>query len=443
MPLNCLIMGAAGRDFHNFQTFLRGRPEFRVRAFTAAQIPFIDQRTFPRQLAGEAYEDDIPIVPEDQLATLIDDLDIDLVFFSYSDVSYEEIMHQASRVQACGASFVLLGPSQTQLISTLPVIAVTAVRTGAGKSPISQFLARHLQTGGRAPGILRHPMPYGDLNRQSVQRLANPEDLALHQCTIEECEEYEPYLNQGLVIFAGVDYAAILNAAEAESDVILWDGGNNDFSFIKPDLSVVVVDALRPGHETAYYPGETNLRTADIVVINKVEQADRQALEVTLTNIAALNSTATVLKGELDIHVDQPDLIKDANVLVVEDGPTLTHGGMTHGAGYLAAQKFAARELIDPRVTAVGSVAEVLKRYPALKPVVPALGYSPQQCAELTTTIETSAADVVVDASPAGLQRILQLSKPVVRVRYSFRQVDGPSLTTLVDDMIARATNAG
>lgn len=336
---NCIIMGAAGRDFHNFQTFFRERPEFHVRAFTATQIPFIESRSFPRELAGENYDADIPIHLEGDLPELIQRLDIDFVFLAYSDLSHTDVMHVASLVQACGASFVLLGPQHTQLSSTKPVISVTAVRTGAGKSPISQMLGRHLTAVGHRVGILRHPMPYGDLRRQTVERLASAQDLDRFECTIEEREEYEPYIDSGLVVYAGVDYRQILAQAEAESDVILWDGGNNDFSFVRPGLSIVVVDALRPGHETSYYPGETNLRSADIVVINKVGRAQAETLAGLRDRVQHISPDAQVIEADLEIAVDRPELITGHRVLVVEDGPTLTHGGMSYGAGMIAAEK--------------------------------------------------------------------------------------------------------
>jgi predicted GTPase len=429
---NCLILGAAGRDFHNFQTFFKTRPEFRVRAFTATQIPFIESRTFPRSLAGPLYDADIPIFPESQLPELIRRLEIDFVFLAYSDLSHEEVMHKASLVQACGASFALLGPRQTQLVAHKPVIAVSAVRTGAGKSPLSQYLAKELTSRGQRVGILRHPMPYGDLERQTVERLATFEDLQRFQCTVEEREEYEPYLEAGLVVFAGVDYAQILARAEAEADMLLWDGGNNDFSFLKPTVSICVVDALRPGHETTYYPGETNLRMADIVVINKVRQAKADSLAAIRGRIAGVRSKAAVIESDLEVAVDDPSLIAGKRVLVVEDGPTLTHGGMSYGAGTIAARQCGARELVDPRPAAVGTIADVYRQFPHLENVLPALGYSDEQRRELAETIERSGADVVVDASPCRLDRLLNLSLPMVRVRYRFVQLSGEPLVASV-----------
>jgi len=438
MPLRCIIMGAAGRDFHDFQTFFRDRPEFRVVAFTAAQIPFIERRSFPRELAGPGY-DDLPIFPEAELPDLVRRLDADLVFFAYSDLSHEEVMHRASLVQAAGAGFALLGPKQTQLDSRLPVVSVTAVRTGAGKSPIAQAIARHLRGRGVRPAVLRHPMPYGDLRRQAVQRFAVEADLDRADCTIEEREEYEPYLEAGLTVFAGVDYREILAAAEREADTLLWDGGNNDWSFLRPDLSIVVADALRPGHETRYYPGETNFRSADVVVITKVSGAAPGAVATVRRNAAELAPRAAVLEGDLAVSVERPEAVAGRRVLVVEDGPTLTHGGMAFGAGTVAARACGARELIDPRPFATGTIAEAFSRHPHIGAVLPALGYSAEQRGELAETIVRSGAEVVVDASPSRLDRFLALSIPVARVRYRFEQRSGPPLLDLVEEAVARA----
>jgi predicted GTPase len=436
MPLRCIIMGAAGRDFHDFQTFFRDQPGFRVVAFTAAQIPFIEHRVFPRELAGPHYDADLPIFPEPELSRLVRDLDVDFVFLAYSDLSHEEVMHRASLVQAAGAGFALLGPKHTQLVSHKPVISVTAVRTGAGKSPITQAIARHLQARGVRAAVLRHPMPYGDLRRQAVQRFATEPDLDRAECTIEEREEYEPYLEAGLVVFAGVDYRAVLAAAEQEADAVLWDGGNNDYSFLRPELSIVVADALRPGHEIAYHPGETNLRSADVVVINKVSGAAPGAVATILRHVAEYAPNAAVVEGDLAITVQRPEAIEGRRVLVVEDGPTLTHGGMGFGAGTVAARTYGAREIVDPRPWAVGTIAEVFSRYPHIGPVLPALGYSAQQRRELCETIGRSGADVVVDASPSRLDRFLALSIPVVRVRYRFEQRYGPPLLDLVAETV-------
>ena len=432
MPLRCLIMGAAGRDFHDFQTFFRDRPEFRVVAFTAAQIPFIERRKFPRELAGPAYDADVPIFPEPELPRLVRELGVDFVFLAYSDLSHEEVMHRASLVQAAGAAFAVLGPKQTQLVSARPVVSVTAVRTGAGKSPIAHAIAAHLRSLGVRAAALRHPMPYGDLRLQAVQRFATGADLDRAECTIEEREEYEPYIEAGLAVYAGVDYRAILAAAEREADVLLWDGGNNDYAFIRPDLSIVVTDALRPGHEVAYYPGETNLRAADVVVVNKVTGAPAGAVATIRRHAAELAPRAPVVEADLVVTAERPEAIAGRRVLVVEDGPTLTHGGMSFGAGMVAAQACEPREIIDPRPFAVGSIAEAFARYPHVGPVLPALGYSAEQRRELAQTIARSGAEAVVDASPSRLERFLSIDVPVVRVRYRFEQRSGPPLLDLV-----------
>jgi len=429
----CIVMGAAGRDFHDFLTFLRHHSEqFEVVAFTATQIPYIDARSFPVELAGPAYSSDIPIHPEERLAELVEEHSVDFVFLSYSDLAHEAVMHRASIAQAAGASFALLGPEHTELRSSLPVVAVTAVRTGAGKSPLCQAIAADLSGRGHRVGIVRHPMPYGDLLRQVAQRFASVEDLDLHECTIEEREEYEPYLERGLVIYAGVDYAQILEQLESESDVVLWDGGNNDGPFVRPDLLVTVVDALRPGHELAYYPGETNFRRADVIVVNKVEHAAASALEEIRAHAERINPFAVLVEADLAVEVAEPESVRGRRVLVVEDGPTLTHGGMATGAGYVAAQQFGAAEIVDPRPHAVGSIAEAFRRYPHLGEVLPALGYSELQRGELAETVAASGADLVLDASPARLDRFLGSDPPIVRVFYRFEQRSGPDLMGLV-----------
>lgn len=429
---NCIIMGAAGRDFHDFQTFFKTRPAFRVCAFTATQIPFIDSRTFPKSLAGPLYLEDIPILPEEQLPQLIETLDIDFVFFAYSDLSYEQIMSKASLVQSCGAAFAILGPKQTQLTSSRPVIAITATRTGAGKSPIAQWLAQQLMAKDVRVGVIRHPMPYGDLSGQAVQRFASVEDLDRNDCTIEEREEYEPYVSRGIAIFAGVHYAAVLAAAETESDVILWDGGNNDYSFVKPTLSIVVADALRPGHETRFYPSETNFRCADIIVINKVSDAATSSVSSIEENARRLSPAAKVITADLVIDADDSHAIANRRVLAVEDGPTLTHGGMAYGAATLAARKWHAAELIDPRPHAEGSIAAAFQAFPHLENVLPALGYSEQQRRELELTIRRCRPDVVIDGSPANLKKWLAHDVPVVDVRYRFVQRTGKALNETV-----------
>ncbi len=438
MPFNCIIMGAAGRDFHNFRTFFVEHPEYRVRAFTATQIPFIAQRSYPRELAPDSYDSDIPIYDESELPGLIKTLDIDFVFFSYSDLAHTEVMHRASIVQAAGASFVLLGPTHTSLISRCKVVAVTATRTGTGKSPLTQWLARSLVDEGVRAVTIRHPMPYGNLRAQAVQRFATPADLDLQDCTIEEREEYQPYVNQGLVIFAGVDYEAILRAAEAEADLILWDGGNNDFSFVSADLNIVVCDALRAGHGLDYYPGETNFRAADIVVINKTGQASAEDVDTIKALRESINPTAGLVTADLEVSVDDPELVRGKRVLIVEDGPTVTHGGMGYGAGWVAAHKYGAGEVVDPRSCATGSLLDAFKAYPQLLAVLPAMGYSQQQRRELKASIEGSGAELVLNASPADVGSVLELKLPVVQVRYRFAPRGGDDILARVRSVISR-----
>lgn len=429
-------MGAAGRDFHDFQTFFRHDSAFRVCAFTATQIPFVDARFFPKSLAGPEYDDDIPVFPEARLPELIDRYDVDFVFLAYSDLSFEDVMHKASLVQSCGAAFSILGPKQTQLRSSRPVISITATRTGAGKSPIAQWLARYLVEQQLTVGVIRHPMPYGDLSKQAVQRFASVEDLDRHDCTVEEREEYEPYVEGSMTIFAGVDYAAVLSAAEQEAQVILWDGGNNDYSFIRPSLSIVVADALRAGHGTQFYPGETNLRSADVVVINKVDQADVADVKMIRQTVRQLNPSAQLVTGQLLIDVENAESIRDRKVLVIEDGPTLTHGGMAFGAGSVAACRFHAAEQIDPRPHAVDSIAQVFRDYPHLSAVLPAIGYSEEQRDALKRTIEACQPEMIIDASPANLSRWLAPDIPVHRVRYRFQQLSGEPLEQLAINTI-------
>lgn len=436
MPFRCVILGAAGRDFHDFQTFFRDHPEFEVVAFTAAQIPFIDGRAFPRELCGPHYREDVPIHLESELPRLVRERAVDFVFLAYSDLSHLEVMHKASLVQSTGAAFALLGPAQTQLRSSRPVVSVTAVRTGAGKSPLTQAIARHLVGRGVRVAALRHPMPYGDLRRQAVQRFASEADLLAAECTIEEREEYEPYVDAGLVIFAGVDYRAVLAAAEREADVVLWDGGNNDYPFVRPGLSLVVADALRPGHEASYYPGETNVRMADLLVLNKVSSATAEALAAVRRSLAALAPGVPVVEADLEIAVEHPEALAGKRVLAVEDGPTVTHGGMTFGAATVAARRFGAVP-VDPRPFAVGTIAEAYARYPHMGAVLPALGYSAGQRRELEETIARAGVEAVLDGSPARLDRFLTLPVPVVRVVYRFEQRSGPSILERVDALLA------
>jgi len=427
----CIVMGAAGRDFHVFLSFLKGNEHFRVRAFTATQIPFISERKFPRALAGPGYDDDIPIFDESELPRLIRRYDIDFVLFAYSDISHAELMHKASLVQAAGASFIIAGPDHTQLAARRPVVSVTATRTGAGKSPLTQFLARYLTEKGKRVAVIRHPMPYGNLTMQAVQRFTTPEDLAEQQCTIEEREEYEPYVDMGIPIYAGVDYQAILDASSRDADIVLWDGGNNDFSFIRPDLDIVVVDALRAGHEIDYFPGEVNFRRADVLVISKVMSAAPGAVDGILERARAYNPDAVVCSSDLEIDIDDPDRMDGQKVLVIEDGPTVTHGGMAYGAGTVAAQRHGAQP-VDPRPYAVGTIADTYRSYPHMQNILPAMGYSEKQRDSLARTINACAAAegiaCVVDASPARLDRMMDLDVPLVRVRYRFRQLDGQPL---------------
>jgi predicted GTPase len=437
-PLRCIVLGAAGRDFHDIQMFFRTRREFRVVAITAAQIPFIGRRAFPKELAGPLYDADIPIFPEDELAALIARFEADLVFLAYSDLSHAEVMHKASMVQACGAGFAMLGPRLTELESRRPVIAVCAVRTGAGKSPLAQALARTLAANGRRVAVLRHPMPYGDLRKQRTVRYATEADLDRHACTIEEREEYEPYLQAGTAVFAGVDYRAILAAAEKDADVVLWDGGNNDYPFVRPDLLIVMLDALRPGDEVAYYPGETNLRAADVLVLNKVSSATPEARALVRRHAAELNPDAVLIEADLAITVTPASAIAGKRVVVVEDGPTLTHGGMAYGAGTVAARA-AGAQILDPREFAVGTIAEAYRQYPHMAAVVPALGYSQSQIAELEETLRRSGADAIVDASPARLDRVLRVAVPIVRVHYRFEQKSGLSVFAIAEDAVSRA----
>ena len=395
-----IIIGAAGRDFHNFNTYFRGNEMYDVVAFTAAQIPDIAGRKYPKELAGDLYPQGIPIYLEDDLPKLIKDLDADICVFSYSDVTYNKVMGLSAIVNAAGADFMLLGPKQTQVKSTKPLIAVCAVRTGCGKSQTSRRVIEILMKQGLKVVAIRHPMPYGDLNEQKVQRFATVEDLKKHKCTIEEMEEYEPHVVRGNVIYAGVDYEAILREAEKEADVILWDGGNNDFSFYKTDLFITVVDPHRPGHELAYYPGEATLRMSDAVVINKMDSASPENIQIVRNSIAKVNPKAVVIDGASPLTVDKPELIKGKNVLVVEDGPTLTHGEMKIGAGTVAAMKCGAAELVDPRQYAVGKLAETFKIYPKIGTLLPAMGYGEQQVIDLEKTIEATPCDAVVIATP-------------------------------------------
>jgi len=428
MRRRVLIMGAAGRDFHNFNVTYRDDPQVEVVAFTATQIPFIDDRTYPASLAGERYPNGIPIHDESMLTQLITEQEIDDVIFSYSDVSHATVMHKASQVLACGANFVLLGARATMLTSTVPVVAVCAVRTGAGKSQTTRAIADTLKVAGKRVVAVRHPMPYGNLEAQRVQRYATLGDLDRYDTTIEEREEYEPHITSGTVIYSGVDYGQILKQAQAECDVLLWDGGNNDLPFYKPDIHIVVADPLRAGHETSYYPGEVNLRMADVIVINKMDSASAQQVNELTETIRQSNPKAMVIRANSAVRLDDPDAVKGKRVLVVEDGPTLTHGEMKFGAGVVAARAHGAAEIVDPRPWAIGTIAATFLKYD-VGPVLPAMGYSPGQLAEMEQIIDAADADVVVIGTPIDLRAVIEISKPAVRARYDLEVLPGsPSL---------------
>ncbi|HSL14682.1 MAG TPA: cyclic 2,3-diphosphoglycerate synthase [Actinomycetota bacterium] len=436
MSRRVLIMGAAGRDFHNFNTVYRNDPDAEVVAFTATQIPFIDDRTYPASLAGERYPAGIQIHDESEMTRLIRELDVDDVVFSYSDVSHEYVMHKGSQALAAGANFVLLGPDDTMLQATVPVVAVCAVRTGSGKSQTSRAVAKVLRDAGKRVVAVRHPMPYGDLERQRVQRFGSLDDLDRHDVTIEEREEYEPHLNAGLVVYAGVDYGEILEQAQAECDVLLWDGGNNDLPFYRPSIHIVVADPLRVGHETTYHPGEANIRMADVIVINKVDSASAEQLGRLETTIAEVNPRATVVKAKSPVTVEEPSQIAGKRVLVVEDGPTLTHGEMKFGAGVVAARQHGAAEVVDPRPWAVGTIEETFRKYD-VGPVLPAMGYSREQLDEMEKIIDASDADLVLIASPIDLRHLIDVRKPAVRVRYELEEVAGsPTLRDVLAPVI-------
>lgn len=427
-----VIMGAAGRDFHNFNVYFRDKPEYQVVAFTATQIPNIEGRIYPAELAGPLYPTGIPIYPESELPRLIRDEHIDQVVFAYSDVSHETVMHRASAAMAAGADWRLLGPRATMLKSTKPVVAICAVRTGSGKSQTSRSVADTLTAMGKRVVAVRHPMPYGDLARQAVQRFASYDDLVTHQTTIEEREEYEPHIARGTVVYAGVDYEKILRRAEAEADIVLWDGGNNDYAFYQPDLLIVVADPHRAGHETTYHPGETNLRMADVVVINKIETAEPENVNRVRASIRAVNPNAIVVDAASPIFVDEPGAIRGKRVLVVEDGPTLTHGGMSYGAGVVAALKFGAAEIVDPRPFAVGSIKETYTKYPTTGTILPAMGYGEKQVEELQATINAAPVDLVLIATPVDLRRIIEIKHPTDRVRYELQEIGQPTLKEIL-----------
>lgn len=440
MKKKVIIMGAAGRDFHNFNCVFRDNENYEVIAFTAYQIPNITDRSYPSSLAGRLYPEGIPIYPEKELTKLIKKYHVNQVVFSYSDVSHEYLMHRASIVNAAGADFVLLGTNQTMLESKRNIISICAVRTGAGKSQVSRKIFRFLKNKGVKVTAVRHPMPYGDLAKQAVQRFAFYEDFDEHECTIEEREEYEPYIEQGLVVYAGVDYKKILQEAEKEADLIVWDGGNNDTPFYKPDLSFVVVDPLRPGHELKYYPGETNLRMADIIIINKINTAELKNVKLVEENIQKMNPQATVIHSNSVVSVEDPKLIKDKKVLVVEDGPTVTHGGMAYGAGIVAAKKYQAKEIVNPQPYAVGSLKKTLEDFNHLTNLLPAMGYGEKQMKELEETINNTDCDTVVVGTPINLGKLLKINKPAVRVTYDIEEIGHPNLTDILEKFIARAS---
>ncbi|HOL50883.1 MAG TPA: cyclic 2,3-diphosphoglycerate synthase [Bacillota bacterium] len=433
-----IIMGAAGRDFHNFNVYFRDNERYEVVAFTATQIPDIAGRMYPAELAGKLYPNGIPIYPEDQLEELIVKHDIDQAIFAYSDLSHVDIMHKASAVMAAGADFRLMGPNTTMLKSRVPIVAIVAVRTGVGKSQTTRYVSQALIDAGLKVVAIRHPMPYGDLAKQAVQRFATYEDLDIHECTIEEREEYEPHIDRGVIVYAGVDYGRILEEAEKEADVILWDGGNNDFSFYKPDLTITLVDPHRAGHEVLYHPGETNVRLADVVIINKVDTAKPEDVETVRKNVQRVNPRAQIIDAASPVTVEDPEMIRGKRVLVVEDGPTLTHGGMGYGAGVVAARQFGAGELVDPRPFAVGSIVDTLERFHHLEPLLPAMGYSKKQIDELETTINRSDAEVVLIGTPIDLRKVLKIDKPAVRVRYELEQESGPDLRDIVCSKFAK-----
>lgn len=441
MKRNVIIIGAAGRDFHNFNTYFRNNENYNVVAFTAAQIPDIAGREYPKELAGSLYAKGIPVYAESDLEQLIKDLKVDDCVFSYSDVTYTTIMSLASRVNAAGANFVLLGAKDTQIKSTKPVIAIGAVRTGCGKSQTSRKVVELLMAKGLKVVAVRHPMPYGDLAAQKVQRFATVEDLAKHKCTIEEMEEYEPHVVRGNVIYAGVDYEAIVRAAENDPsgcDVIVWDGGNNDFPFYQPDLMITVTDPHRAGHELSYYPGETTLRMADVVVINKIDTSAPEAIQTVRDNIAKVNPKAIVVDGASPVKVDNPSVIKGKNVLVVEDGPTLTHGEMKIGAGIVAAQKYGAVGFVDPRPYTTGKLSETFRIYPNIGTLLPAMGYGEQQLKDLETSINNTPCDAVVIGTPIDLNRIIKINKPSVRVYYDLQEIGEPDLNGVINEFVAK-----
>ena len=430
--IRTIIMGAAGRDFHNFNVYFRENPAYEVVAFTATQIPNIDSRRYPPELSGGLYQRGIPIYPESDLVQLISELRAELVIFAYSDVPHEYVMHRASAVLAAGADFQLMGTKNTQLQSIKPVVSICAVRTGSGKSQTTRRVSLILRDLGYKVAAVRHPMPYGNLVKQTVQRFATYADLDAQECTIEEREEYEPHLDNGIIVFAGVDYEKILRQAEQEVDIILWDGGNNDFPFYKPSLSIVVADPHRAGHEMAYHPGETNIRSADVLIINKVDTANPEYVIKVRSNLYAVNPTAVLIEAASPLFVERSHEIRGKRVLVIEDGPTLTHGEMAYGAGWVAARRFGAAEIVDPRPYAVGTIAETYQKYPATGPILPAMGYGESQMKDLEDTINQAEVDLVISATPIDLTRVIKIKKPLQRVRYELQEIGQPTLRELL-----------
>lgn len=436
--IRVIIMGAAGRDFHNFNVYFRKNDAYKVVAFTATQIPGIEGRTYPPELAGPNYPEGIPIYSEEKLPELVRKYEVEQVVFAYSDVPHEYVMHRASIALAAGADFRLMGPSTTMLKTRVPVVSVCAVRTGSGKSQTSREVSNVLKSKGHQVVVIRHPMPYGDLRKQVCQRFSTLEDLDKYECTIEEREDYEHHILNGVVVYAGVDYEKILREAEKEADVIVWDGGNNDLPFYKPHLHIVVADPHRSGHELKYHPGEANLRMADVVIINKVNTANPKNVEAVARNVREANPKVIVIKAASLITADKPELIKDKRVLVIEDGPTVTHGGMPYGAGTIAAKRFGAREIVDPRPYAVGSIMEAYQKYTHLGPVLPAVGYGQVQIQELEETITASPADVVVVGTPIDLRPVLNLNKAVVRVTYELQELSSPNLMEILSERLPK-----
>ncbi|MEW5825856.1 MAG: cyclic 2,3-diphosphoglycerate synthase [Candidatus Bipolaricaulota bacterium] len=436
MKRRVIIMGAAGRDFHNFNVVFRGNTDYEVVAFTAAQIPDIAGRTYPAQLAGAQYPNGIPIRAEEDLPQLIAELKADLVVFSYSDVSNQHVMERSALVNAAGADFLLLGPASTMVRSTKPVVSITAARTGSGKSQTTRRVCEILKAKGKKLAVVRHPMPYGDLVKQEVQRFETFADLDRHECTIEEREEYEPHIDNGTIVYAGVDYEKILRAAEREADVVIWDGGNNDFSFYKPDLSIVVVDPHRAGHELLYYPSSVNVRMADVIIINKVDTASLEDIHFVRENVHALNPGAVIIEAASPIQVDDPSILRGRRVLVIEDGPTLTHGGMEYGAGVIAAQRFGAAELVDPRPFTVDSISATYRKYPDIGRLLPAMGYGDKQIRDLQKTVDRADCDAVVIGTPIDLGRLITFKVPTTRVRYELQEIGQPNLERVFADKL-------